>query len=458
SAVMQVYRELGCEAPDLDDPADLKNLFALVQQLNAADLLLAYHDRSDGGLLATVAEMAFAGHCGIDLQLAELLSSDKDVIGALFNEEVGAVLQVPRSGQHRVLQMIEEQGLSDCTRLIGSLNDRDELRILSEGKLLFEASRILLQREWSATSYQIQSLRDNPECAQQEFDTLLEQRNPGLQSRLGFDLNEDVTAPFINTGARPRVAVLREQGVNGQVEMAAAFDRARFDAVDVHMTDLLSGRVTLEEFNVIVACGGFSFGDVLGAGGGWAKSILHHDRLRTDFQRFFERETTLALGVCNGCQMMSLLHDLIPGATNWPRFVRNRSEQFEGRTTLVMAGESKSAFFTGMAGSTFPIAVAHGEGRAEFRTVGDMSSLEAHGGIALRYVDNHGMVTEHYPQNPNGSPMGIAGICNADGRVTLMMPHPERVFRAVQNSWRDEQWQEDAPTMRLFRNARVWLG
>jgi len=458
SALVQVYRELGAEAPDLDKPQDLKNLFALVQQLNAADLLLAYHDRSDGGLLATVAEMAFAGHCGVDLQLAELRSADSDVIRVLFNEEVGAVLQVPRSEQHLVLQMVEQFGLSDCASFIGSVNDTDELRILNAGKLLFEAPRVSLLREWAATSYQIQSLRDNPECARQEFDTLLEQDDPGLQSRVTFDQDEDITAPFINLGARPRVAVLREQGVNGQVEMAAAFDRARFDAVDVHMTDMLSGQVSLEDFNVVVACGGFSYGDVLGAGGGWAKSILHHDRLRNDFQRFFERDTTLALGICNGCQMMSLLHDLIPGASNWPRFVRNRSEQFEGRTTLVMAGESKSAFFTGMAGSMFPIAVAHGEGRAEFRTVGDMFSLESAGGIALRYVDNHGVMTEHYPQNPNGSPMGIAGICNADGRVTLMMPHPERVFRAVQNSWRPEGWQEDAPTMRLFRNARHWLG
>ncbi len=376
----------------------------------------------------------------------------------LFSEEAGDVIQIRRVETNAVLQMIEQHGLSDCTSTVGLLNERDELRILNAGKLLFEDSRVNLQRVWSQTSYQIQALRDNPDCAAQEFDGLLDTKNPGLHASVTYDVNEDITAPYINVGAQPVVAVLREQGVNGQIEMAAAFDRARFNAVDVHMTDLLAGRVSLEQFNVVVACGGFSFGDVLGAGGGWAKSILHNAKIRAEFLRFFERETTLTLGICNGCQMVSLLHELIPGADSWPRFVRNRSEQFEARTALVQAGNSNSAFFTGMAGSVFPIAVAHGEGQAEFRHANGRDSLQSAGGIALQYVDNNGVVTEQYPQNPNGSPTGIAGICSADGRVTAMMPHPERVFRAVQNSWCSADWTEDAPTVRLFRNARVWLG
>jgi phosphoribosylformylglycinamidine synthase len=459
SALAQVYREIGAEAPDLDNPADLKNFFALIQQLNKAGLLLAYHDRSDGGLFTTIAEMAFAGHSGVDLRLDEVLAEgDADAVRVLFSEEAGAVLQVQRAQLSAVLQMIEQHGLSDCTAVVGSLNARDELRVLHGGRLLFEAGRIRLQRLWAQTSYEIAAMRDNPDCAREEFDALLEARDPGLQVQLSFDVNADITAAYINTGVRPKVAVLREQGVNGQVEMAAAFECARFDAIDVHMTDLLTGRVRLEQFNALVACGGFSYGDVLGAGGGWAKSILHNDRLRAQFLAFFERETTLTLGVCNGCQMVSLLRDLIPGAQAWPRFVRNRSEQFEARTTQVMVGDSNSAFFTGMAGSRFPIAVAHGEGQAEFRSAADMAALQAAGGIALRYVDHHGQVAERYPQNPNGSPLGIAGLCSTDGRATIMMPHPERVFRAVQNSWRPQHWLEDAPTLRLFRNARVWLG
>ena len=459
SALAQVYREIGCTPPDLDNPQDLKNFFALIQQLNNESMLLAYHDRSDGGVFTTLAEMAFSGHTGIDIQVAELLDdSDKDPVRALFSEEVGAVIQVRREQLNTVLQLVEQHGLSDCTRLIGSPNKRDEVRVLNGGKLIFEASRVQLQRLWSETSYQIQAMRDNSDCAKQEFDNLLDVEDPGLSVALSFDLNEDITAPFINVGAKPRVAVLREQGVNGQVEMAAAFDRARFEAVDVHMTDLLSGRVSLEEFNVLVACGGFSYGDVLGAGGGWAKTILHNDKMRAAFAEYFARESTLSLGVCNGCQMFSLLHELIPGAQNWPRFVRNQSEQFEGRTTLVQVGESASAFLAGMAGSRFPIAVAHGEGKAEFSVSGQVDAFAGSGNIAVNYVDNYGKVTEQYPQNPNGSPMGIAGVCSSDGRVTIMMPHPERVIRAVQNSYRPDDWSEDAPSLRLFRNARHWLG
>ncbi|MDX1492312.1 MAG: phosphoribosylformylglycinamidine synthase [Pseudohongiellaceae bacterium] len=456
SALAQVYRELGHEAPDLDSAEDLKNFFELIQKLKREGLLLAYHDRSDGGLLAAVVEMAFAGHCGVDLQLAEIMDSQEQALSALFNEELGAVIQVRRAEQVQVLQLIEQYGLSDCTSLIGQPNEQDEVRVLNGGKLLFEAERAQLQRLWAQTSYQMQALRDNPQCAQQEFDGLLDASDPGLQSNLSFDVNEDVCAPFVATGKKPKVAVLREQGVNGQIEMAAAFDRAEFEAVDVHMSDLLSGKVNLEQFNVLAACGGFSFGDVLGAGGGWAKSILHNDKLRAQFSEFFNRESTLTLGVCNGCQMVSVLRDLIPGTDNWPRFVRNQSEQFEARTTLVKVGESKSILLADMAGSVFPIAVAHGEGRAEFAGSAQ-ADLTSAGGIALNYVDNHQQITQTYPQNPNGSPAGIAGVCSDDGRVTIMMPHPERVFRSVQNSWQSPDWQEDAPTMRMFRNARVWL-
>lgn len=457
SALAQVYRELGDVPADIDRPQDLKNFFALIQQLNDSDLLLAYHDRSDGGLLVTVTEMAFAGHCGVDLQLAELMHTDTHVIDVLFNEEAGAVLQVPRAQLNKVLSIVEEFGLSDCTSVIGQPASHDNIRIINGGRLLLEQARTGCQRLWARTSFEIQSLRDNPDCAQQEYDRLLDKKDPGLHARLSFDVNNNIAMPYINTGVRPAVAVLREQGVNGHVEMAAAFDRAGFRAVDVHMSDLLAGRIDLEQFNVLAACGGFSYGDVLGAGGGWAKSILFNEPLRKQFEQFFARASTLSLGVCNGCQMMSLLHELIPGAEHWPRFERNRSEQFEARVSLLKVGASPSVFMQGMQDSVFPIAVAHGEGFARFANESAQSQLKAAQGIAVQYVDNHDQVTEHYPENPNGSPAGIAGVCSRDGRVTIMMPHPERVFRAIQNSWRAEDWLEDAPTMRMFRNARRWL-
>lgn len=457
SALAQVYRELGDVPADLDSAMDLKNFFSLVQQLNERDLLLAYHDRSDGGVMVTLAEMAFAGHCGLDIQLAELLNPDTHAIDVLFNEEPGAVLQVPRSQLNQVLSLIEEHGLSDCTSVIGQPASHQDIRVFNAGRLLLERSRTACQQLWARTSYELQALRDNPETAGQEFERLLDEKDPGLQVRLSYDINKDIAAPFINTGVRPAVAVLREQGVNGHVEMAAAFDRAGFRAVDVHMSDLIAGKVDLATFNVLAACGGFSYGDVLGAGGGWAKSVLFNEPLRQQFAAFFERKNTLSLGVCNGCQMMSLLHDLIPGAENWPRFERNLSEQFEARVSLLTVPESPSAFLQGMKGSLFPVAVAHGEGRARFTGSSDQLQLKASAGIALQYADNHGEVTEHYPENPNGSPAGIAGVCSKDGRATIMMPHPERVFRAVQNSWHPADWQEDAPTLRMFRNARAWL-
>ena len=457
SILAQVYGQIGRQAPDVDDAEDLQAFFAVVQGLNADGLLLAYHDRSDGGLLTTVLEMAFAGHCGLNLNLDGLLDSADDIAALLFNEELGAVLQVRQDDTEIVLAQFSAAGLGDCVAVVGQPVNNGHVSIRHGENEVFAGERRLLQRQWAETSYQIQRLRDNAECADQEFDALLEEDNPGLSAKLSFDVNEDIAAPFIKRGVRPQVAVLREQGVNGQVEMAAAFDRAGFAAVDVHMSDILSGRVSLDEFKGVVACGGFSYGDVLGAGEGWAKSILFNARARDGFQAFFERKDSFALGVCNGCQMMSNLHELIPGTENWPHFVRNRSEQFEARVAMVQVQDSPSVFLQGMAGSRLPIAIAHGEGHAEFESEEAMLQADLSGTVALRFVDNHGKVTERYPANPNGSPRGITGLCSRDGRVTIMMPHPERVFRAVTNSWRPDEWQEDGGWMRMFRNARVWV-
>jgi phosphoribosylformylglycinamidine synthase len=457
SILAQTYGKLGAQAPDVDDAEDLKAFFAVIQGLNADGHLLAYHDRSDGGLVTTVLEMAFAGHCGLDLHLDPLTDSRSEVPGILFNEELGAVIQVRQDATPDVLTQFSVAGLGECVAVIGKPINNGEVSISLNGDVLFDDQRRLLQRQWAETSYQIQRLRDNADCADQEYEALLEENNPGLDAKLGFDVNEDIAAPYIKTGVRPQVAILREQGVNGQVEMAAAFDRAGFAAIDVHMSDLLAGRVDFADFKGLVACGGFSYGDVLGAGEGWAKSALFNARAREAFQAFFERGDSFALGVCNGCQMMSNLHELIPGTEHWPHFVRNRSEQFEARVAMVEVQKSNSIFLEGMAGSRMPIAIAHGEGHAEFASEQALIDADASGCVALRYVDNHGRVTEAYPANPNGSPRGITGLTNRDGRVTIMMPHPERVFRAVQNSWYPDDWQEDGALMRMFRNARVWV-
>ncbi len=457
SILAQVYAKIGQQVPDVDDAEDLKAFFAVIQGLNADGHLLAYHDRSDGGLLTTVLEMAFAGHCGLSLSLDALADDASELPAVLFNEELGAVIQVRQDATAEVLAQFSAAGLGDCVAVIGQAVNNGEVSISFNGEPVFVGERRLLQRQWAETSYQIQRLRDNAECADQEFDVLLEEDNPGLSVRLGFDVNQDVAAPYIRKGVRPQVAILREQGVNGQVEMAAAFDRAGFSAIDVHMSDILAGRVSLDEFKGLVACGGFSYGDVLGAGEGWAKSVLFNARARDAFQGFFERKDSFALGVCNGCQMMSNLHELIPGTEFWPHFVRNRSEQFEARVAMVQIQESASIFLQGMAGSRMPIAIAHGEGHAEFESEEALLEADLSGSVALRFVDNHGKVTETYPANPNGSPRGITGLTSRDGRVTIMMPHPERVFRAVQNSWRPDEWQEDGGWMRMFRNARVWV-
>ncbi len=453
SALAQCYAQVGHHGPDLDDPEVLKHFFGVVQELNREGLLLAYHDRSDGGLFATLCEMAFAGRCGLAVELDDL---DGDALALLFNEELGAVIQVLHADTDRVLKELHDAGLGHYSHLIGSPDLSGRIRIAQAGRTLLDKSRSELQQAWSETSYRLQALRDNPDCAREEFERIANDGDPGLQAALVFDPDDDVAAPFIARGVRPPIAILREQGVNGQIEMAAAFHRAGFECVDVHMSDIIEGRIGLDGFKGLVACGGFSYGDVLGAGEGWAKSILFNSRARDQFEAFFRRDDSFALGVCNGCQMLSNLHELIPGADHWPHFVRNRSEQFEARFSLVEVQQSASILFAGMAGSRLPIAVAHGEGRAEFRDEAHLASARSQ--VGLRYIENDGTVASRYPANPNGSPEGIAGLTNEDGRVTIMMPHPERVFRAVQNSWHPDEWEEDAPWLRLFRNARVFVG
>lgn len=401
SILAQTHGKLGSQAPDVDDAEDLKAFFAVIQGLNADGHLLAYHDRSDGGLLVSALEMAFAGHCGLSLELDTLTSKREKVAAILFNEELGAVIQVRQDATAEVLAQFSAAGLGeDCVAVIGQPINSAEVQISLNGEVLFDGERSVLQRTWAETSYRIQRLRDNADCADQEFNALLEEDNPGLNAKLGFDVNQDVAAPYIKTGIRPQVAVLREQGVNGQVEMAAAFDRAGFNAIDVHMSDILAGRVDLNDFKGLVACGGFSYGDVLGAGEGWAKSALFNSRARDAFQGFFERNDSFTLGVCNGCQMLSNLHELIPGSELWPHFVRNRSEQFEARVAMVQVQESNSIFLQGMAGSRMPIAIAHGEGHAEFQSPEALLEADLSGCVALRFVDNHGKVTEAYPANP----------------------------------------------------------
>ena len=473
SAFAQAYHSMGEHAPDAD-AALLKGFFAAVQELNASNLLLAYHDRSDGGLFAAACEMAFAGHCGVSLNLDTLcydpLMNDADglerkpelasgrfrdrVMGALFAEELGALLQIRRDDRNRVMQVLRAHGLAACSHTVGELNTADEIRVWRNARPLLKEKRVDLQRAWTETSFQIARLRDDAQCAQEEFDSLIDAADPGVSATLTFDPAEDIAAPMIAKGAKPKIAILREQGVNGQVEMAAAFDRAGFVGVDVHMSDLQNRRVALTDFSGLVACGGFSYGDVLGAGQGWAKSILFNDALRAGFEAFFARSGTFALGVCNGCQMMSHLAEIIPGAEHWPRFARNRSEQFEARFVMVEVPQSPSLFLDGMAGSRLPIVVSHGEGRVEFAA----SSAQKQAVVALRYIDNHGRVAATYPFNPNGSPDGIAGLTTADGRFTIMMPHPERIYRTVQMSWHPDSWGEDGPWLRMFRNARKRIG
>ena len=455
SSLAQAYAALGEEPADLDNAADLRGLFEGVQGLRRAGLLLAYHDRSDGGLFATLCEMAFAARCGLDIQLDDLVG---ETAAILFSEEPGAVCQVPADALQRALELFSAAGLDGAVHLIGRPVAGDDLRFRRGGVDCLHAGRGQLQSIWQETTYRMQALRDDPDCAREEWEAVTEASDAGLQARLQFDPAEDVAAPMIASGARPRVAILREQGVNGHVEMAAAFHRAGFEAVDVHMTDILSGAETLQSMQGLAACGGFSYGDVLGAGGGWASSILFNPRARQAFEAWFQRGDTFTLGVCNGCQMLSGLREIIPGTGLWPDFLRNRSEQFEARLALVEVVRSPSVLLAGMAGSRLPIAVAHGEGRAVFGGDQGPRKLESARQVAVRFVTAEGLPAERYPANPNGSPEGITGLCNLDGRVTIMMPHPERVFRAVQHSWYPADWGEDGPWLRMFRNARVWVG
>ncbi len=455
SALAQVYKQVGDVAPDVDDAARLKTFFEVIQSLNADGKLLAYHDRSDGGMLAALCEMAFAARTGLDVNLNEMHGS---TMSALFNEELGALLQVRRSELAEVLGRCYDAGLVEI-HPVATLNTSGNIVISRQGEMLFSDSVVNLHRMWSETTYQMQKLRDNPACAQQEYDRLLDANDPGLHVKLSYDPNTPHSAlgaqPSVFS-TRPRMAILREQGVNGHVEMAAAFDRAGFAAVDVHMSDIISGRVKLDDFKGVVACGGFSYGDVLGAGEGWAKSILFNPRARDEFEAFFQRNDTFALGVCNGCQMMSNLHEIIPGAEHWAHFSRNQSEQFEARFVMVEVQPSPSILFDGMAGSRMPIVVAHGEGYADFSNADKLKAAQPL--VSLRYVDNYGSPTETYPLNPNGSPQGITGLTTPDGRFSIMMPHPERVFRAVQNSWHPKEWQENGAWLRMFENARKWVG
>ena len=453
SALAQACGQTGNTVPDIDSAADLKAFFTLVQRYLAKGQMMAYHDRSDGGLLTTLLEMAFAGRCGLEIELSELPGG---ALEKLFNEEAGAVLQIATSQLHDFQQQAAELGLDDCLHVIGRAVIGDAVSV-ADGAQVFLDSRARLQQLWARTSYELQALRDNPECALEEYQRHTAE-DSGLSVGLSFDVNEDISAPYIATGVRPRIAVLREQGVNGHVEMAAAFHRAGFAPFDVHMSDLLSGRVDLKQFKGLVACGGFSYGDVLGAGEGWAKSILFNESVRAGFSAFFEREDTFTLGVCNGCQMVSALKELIPGATLWPRFVRNRSEQFEARLALVRVESSPSILLSDMAGSHLPIAVAHGEGRAQFASTQSQRDCEASGAVVLRYIENDLALADRYPANPNGSPAGITGLTSEDGRATIMMPHPERVYRTIQHSWTPPQWGEDGGWLRMFRNARRWLG
>jgi phosphoribosylformylglycinamidine synthase len=454
SALAQVYGVLGDCAPDVDNPEDLRGFFNQIQALNQAGKILAYHDRSDGGLFVTLVEMAFAGRKGLNISLDSIAG---DVKAILFNEELGAVIQVKNSECNAIYQTLN-QILPGHVHDMGTVLDGTQISFSKDGDLVYQQDRVNLHRLWSETTYQMQKLRDNPICAQEEYDRLLDLTDKGIYASLSFDPNDNVAAPYIAKGIKPKMAILREQGVNGQMEMAAAFDRAGFASVDVHMSDIISGRVSLKDFVGFVACGGFSYGDVLGAGEGWAKSILFNSRARDEFSQFFGRSDAFALGVCNGCQMMSNLHSIIPGAEQWPHFVRNRSEQFEARFSMVEVIESPSLFFAGMAGSQMPIAVAHGEGFAEFSSESAVNAISEQKLVTLRFVDNVGNVANTYPYNPNGSPQGITGLTTQDGRFSIMMPHPERVFRSVQNSWYPPEWSEDGPWMRMFRNARKAIG
>ena len=482
SIVTQVFEQTDTHAPNVDQASDLKSFTNAIITLRERNAILAYHDRSDGGLLACIAEMAFASHCGISLNV-DLLCIDpqtepdygdaknwatqvsgrrhEQTMRALFSEELGVVIQIERSQRDVVFAVLRECGISAFSHVIGKPNQSDVLEIWRDAKCVYTESRLHLQKLWQNTSYQIARLRDNPNCVDSEYQSVEDVSDPGMSPILRFDPNENPSAPFINKGTRPKMAILREQGVNSHLEMAYAMDLAGFASHDVHMSDLLTGQAKLEDYQGLVACGGFSYGDVLGAGEGWAKTILFNPQLSEQFASFFQRNDSFALGVCNGCQMMSNLASLIPGAKAWPKFTRNQSEQYEARLVMVEILQSPSLFFSGMSGSHLPIAVAHGEGFANFKHQGNARKIEQDQLAAMRFIDHHGQATERYPFNPNGSPLGLTSVTTADGRFTVMMPHPERVFRNVQMSWYPKEWNQTqdgaSPWLRMFRNARVWV-
>ncbi len=454
SAICQTYRISQGVPPDLDSPNILKQFFSAIQTLISTSKILAYHDRSDGGLFVTLAEMMFASHIGVDIDLG---SSNCSAIEELFNEELGAVLQIRKKDFDSVLKCFTNLGLEKYVRQIGKINRAGVMTIKHQNQKIFNASGAYLNRLWSETSFKMQELRDNPVCAKAEFDSLLDVKDPGLSIKLSFDLAQKIGSSYISKKIKPKVAILREQGINGQTEMAAAFSRVGFETIDVHMTDLISSKINLSECHGLVACGGFSFGDVLGAGVGWGKSILLNEKVRDVFEVFCNRPETFGLGVCNGCQMMSVIKEIIPGAMHWPRFTKNKSEQFESRLVMVEILKSPSVFFKDMEGSQLPIAVAHGEGCVEIsdKVLRKKNSLNF--SVAMRYVDNYGSPTQKYPFNPNGSKGGVTAFTNADGRFTIMMPHPERVFRSVQNSWTDSYKYEFSGWIRMFQNVRKWV-
>jgi len=451
SCLAQCHGEFGGEPADVEDAKTIRAFFTAQRELRDAQMLLAWHDRSDGGWLVTLLEMAFAAHVGLEIELPKRA----DAVALLFSAEPGVAIQVRRSDVDRVLEVFERHGIDDVLEIARPISEQ-RVTIAQHGETLLDEKRVVLHRYWSELSYRMQALRDDPDCASEAFMALLDPEDPGLHAHLTFELPAEPQARVL-PARRPSVAILREQGVNGQREMAAALDAAGFTSIDVHMTDLIAGRASLADFRGFIACGGFSYGDVLGAGEGWAKSILYNDMLRTQFAAFFEREDTFALGVCNGCQMLAALRELIPGTQAWPRFVRNRSDQFEARLSLVEVEESPSILLRGMEGSRIPVVVSHGEGRARFDSDAQLEQCSA-GLTTLRFVDNNGSVTDTYPYNPNGSPRGITGLCNSDGRVTIMMPHPERVFRTSQMSWHPADWEFFSPWMRVFDNARSFIG
>jgi phosphoribosylformylglycinamidine synthase len=454
SALAQVYGELGDEPADLDAPQRLTQLAAALAELRAHGLLRAYHDRSDGGLLVTLVEMAFAGHCGLDIALP---TARGPALAQLFAEEPGVVVQLLAGDEPAFLAILARHGLGDAALYLGA--PVSELRVqVRVGESVLDESWEELRAAWSETSWRMRRLRDDPQCADEEFAAQTAASQPRLEVALSFDPEQDITAPYRARGVRPAVAILREQGVNSQVETAAVFEACGFAPHDVHMTDLLGGRRKLAEFQGLVGCGGFSYGDVLGAGEGWAKSILFHDAVREQFQSFFARTDTFALGICNGCQMFAALRSIIPGTEHWPRFVRNRSEQYEARFSLVEVLPSPSVLLDGMAGSVLPVAVAHGEGRAEFASDAAAQACAASGLVGVRYISSAGAAAATYPANPSGTPFGMAALANLDGRITIIMPHPERSFRYLQNSWRPAGAGEYSGWMRLFRNARRFIG